>query len=402
MRIERLRVGRRASRPIASRADRPVSGNRKTGSPTIPDRRSACPSDRLARRAQSSRPPSASRRCPRVRDRRGRAVRCNSTARAGSDSQYSIDVAERLDRVLDLFGKIDGRRAFLARLQIGGERLAALFDQARKIMREALDIDASGRRRRPVCPASCSWPAQSPACARQRASSSCKVTAKRQRLKNRLSAAAMDVNRPFFDPCFGHTLAVYARKYLHEITSHHAAVPNTCVQTAGPAAGERWLWRRHCWRFRCCPAAPPPRSTAFRKEIGGLPDSAPKRGRRCRRPIPRCMTCRRPAPPRCWTQEQQKRLEADLIAARNRQPGQEKNRIRTHRRRPRRRPRRRSQGTRKDKAETQPAAATSRRRQAQAASPRRRCPGQSGRRRAPPWPVPARQPTGVSTPRDKS
>ncbi len=92
------------------------------------------------------------------------------------------DMAERLDRVLDLFGEIDGRRAFFARLQIGGERLAALFDQAREIMREALDIDVPGCRYDRLVRHLVHGPLKVPP-ARQCASSSCKVTAKRQRLK---------------------------------------------------------------------------------------------------------------------------------------------------------------------------------------------------------------------------
>ena len=35
----------------------------------------------------------------------------------------------------------------LARLEIGGHRLAAFFDQARKVLRERLDVEAPGRHR---------------------------------------------------------------------------------------------------------------------------------------------------------------------------------------------------------------------------------------------------------------
>jgi hypothetical protein len=63
------------------------------------------------------------------------------------------------------------------------------------------------------------------------------------------------------------------------------------------------------------------------KDFGGLPDSAPKRAENPPAypavhdmPAPRTATI--------LDQEQQKRMESDLVAARNRQPGQEKNRLR--------------------------------------------------------------------------
>jgi hypothetical protein len=62
------------------------------------------------------------------------------------------------------------------------------------------------------------------------------------------------------------------------------------------------------------------------KEIGGLPEGAPKRAD----VPPGYPAVHDMPPPRTNTlldEEQQKRMEADLIAARNRQPGQEKNRI---------------------------------------------------------------------------
>jgi hypothetical protein len=62
------------------------------------------------------------------------------------------------------------------------------------------------------------------------------------------------------------------------------------------------------------------------KEIGGLPEGAPKRAD----VAPDYPAVHDMPPPRTTTLldvEQQKRIEADLIATRNRQPGQEKNRI---------------------------------------------------------------------------
>jgi hypothetical protein len=62
------------------------------------------------------------------------------------------------------------------------------------------------------------------------------------------------------------------------------------------------------------------------KEIGGLPEGAPKRAD----VSPDYPAVHDMPPPRTTTLldvEQQKRMEADLIATRNRQPGQEKNRI---------------------------------------------------------------------------
>jgi hypothetical protein len=62
------------------------------------------------------------------------------------------------------------------------------------------------------------------------------------------------------------------------------------------------------------------------KEIGGLPEGAPKRAD----VPPGYPAVHDMPPPRATTlldEEQQKRMEADLIATRNRQPGQEKNRI---------------------------------------------------------------------------
>ncbi len=86
------------------------------------------------------------------------------------------------------------------------------------------------------------------------------------------------------------------------------------------------------------------------KEIGGLPEGAPKRADA----PPDYPAVHDMPPPRATTlldAEQQKRIEADLIAARNRQPGQEKNtEPRKPRKRPRRKPRRSSpSGPRKGK-----------------------------------------------------
>ena len=51
-------------------------------------------------------------------------------------------LADGLDHVGDVFGQVAFDLAFLARLHIGGERLAAFLDHAREIAREGLDIDA--------------------------------------------------------------------------------------------------------------------------------------------------------------------------------------------------------------------------------------------------------------------
>ena len=62
------------------------------------------------------------------------------------------DVAERLDHVGDLVGRLDLDLADLARLEIGGERLAAFLDHAGDVARELLDVDRGrcrGRRRQP-------------------------------------------------------------------------------------------------------------------------------------------------------------------------------------------------------------------------------------------------------------
>ena len=63
------------------------------------------------------------------------------------------------------------------------------------------------------------------------------------------------------------------------------------------------------------------------KDIGGLPDAAPKRAEN-----PPAYPAVHDMPPTraaaLLDQDQQKRMEADLVAARNRQPGQEKNRLR--------------------------------------------------------------------------
>lgn len=63
------------------------------------------------------------------------------------------------------------------------------------------------------------------------------------------------------------------------------------------------------------------------KQLGGLPDSAPKRAEN----PPDYPAVHDMPPPRTATLldvEQQKRMESDLVAIRNRQPGQEKNRLR--------------------------------------------------------------------------
>jgi hypothetical protein len=67
-------------------------------------------------------------------------------------------LAERLDRVSDLIRKIDRCGAFLARLQIGGERLATLFDQTRDIKGKAFDIDAACLRHRQSVRHLVHWP----------------------------------------------------------------------------------------------------------------------------------------------------------------------------------------------------------------------------------------------------
>ncbi len=50
------------------------------------------------------------------------------------------DVADRLHRIGDAVRQLGLELALLARRHIGGERLAALLDQAREIARERLDI----------------------------------------------------------------------------------------------------------------------------------------------------------------------------------------------------------------------------------------------------------------------
>ena len=52
-------------------------------------------------------------------------------------------LADGLDHVGDVFGQFAFDLAFLARLHIGGERLAAFLDHAREIVRERLIIDAA-------------------------------------------------------------------------------------------------------------------------------------------------------------------------------------------------------------------------------------------------------------------
>ena len=51
------------------------------------------------------------------------------------------DLADGLDHVGDVVGQFVFDLAFLARLHVGGERLAAFLDHAREIAREGLDID---------------------------------------------------------------------------------------------------------------------------------------------------------------------------------------------------------------------------------------------------------------------
>ena len=50
-------------------------------------------------------------------------------------------LADGLDHVGDVVGQFAFDLAFLARLHIGGERLAAFLDHAREIVREGLDVD---------------------------------------------------------------------------------------------------------------------------------------------------------------------------------------------------------------------------------------------------------------------
>src|SRR5262249_24886823 len=55
--------------------------------------------------------------------------------------------ADRLDHIGDVFGAIALDLAFLARLQIRGERLAPFFDEAGNVVRQGLDIDIADRGR---------------------------------------------------------------------------------------------------------------------------------------------------------------------------------------------------------------------------------------------------------------
>ena len=56
------------------------------------------------------------------------------------------DLADGLDHVGDIFGRLAFDLAFLARLQIGRERLAAFLDQTGDIVRERLDLDRADLR----------------------------------------------------------------------------------------------------------------------------------------------------------------------------------------------------------------------------------------------------------------
>jgi hypothetical protein len=95
---------------------------------------------------------------------------------------------------------------------------------------------------------------------------------------------------------------------------------------------------------------------AIPKEIGGLPQGAPKRAD----VPPDYPAVHEMPPPRTNTlldPEQQKRVEADLIAARNRQPGQEKNRIKEAQKKARQEAKaKRPKGWRKEKLQPQPVA----------------------------------------------
>ena len=57
------------------------------------------------------------------------------------------NVPERLNHVGDLVGWLDLDLAFLARLEISSERLAAFLDHARDVLRETLNIDRTRCRR---------------------------------------------------------------------------------------------------------------------------------------------------------------------------------------------------------------------------------------------------------------
>ncbi len=116
------------------------------------------------------------------------------------------------------------------------------------------------------------------------------------------------------------------------------------------------------------------------KEIGGLPESAPKRAD----VPPDYPAVHDMPPPRTTTlldEEQQKRMEADLIAARNRQPGQEKNRIKDAQKKAKQEAKAKlPKGLRKEKRRAQPAAMQSGacRRQGRSSGGKPGCPG--GRR----------------------
>ncbi len=136
----------------------------------------------------------------------------------------------------------------------------------------------------------------------------------------------MDVNRPFFHPCFGHIRPLPAKTPVRT-TPQKPNRPMNDRFSAGPVIA--WLAPEpsRLLTLIILTVALSGCSTAqidsIPQEIGGLPANTPSRSAQ----PPSYPAVHDMPPPRApvLDAEQQKKLEADLVALRNRQPNQQKN-----------------------------------------------------------------------------
>ncbi len=209
--------------------------------------------------------------------------------------------------------------------------------------------------------------------------SSRKVTIMGRRIERHTSG--MDVNRPFFHPCFGHISPLLAQLPLTTAPQ----MPN-CRLSACLVPG---LIPGLCALVLASLVSGCSTTEIDRipQELGGLPANAPARPAE----PPSYPAVHDMPPPRAAAlldAEQQKKLEADLVAIRNRQPNQQKN-IAKEKAKAEKAAKAKAgeteQAARARKSGTRPRPGDGRRPGAQR-------PGAAG---TPPWPVPA-QATGAS------
>jgi hypothetical protein len=189
----------------------------------------------------------------------------------------------------------------------------------------------------------------------------------------------MDVNRPFFHPCFGHISPLLARipvRTAPQMSNRH--------MSACPVPGRRPGWHVLALAAVLLSGCSTAEIDNIPKEIGGLPADAPARPNQA------------PAYPGIYDTppqranalldaEQQKKLEADLLAVRNRQIKAQQSAVRDKAKPPA-----------ASKAKAAEKAKPAKRPQGQATTP----PGTPNQAAtgAPPWPLPSQTTGGSARP----